>query len=137
MSTRLDGLVPMLVCDDVPTTRNFFVDVLDFTVQGRMDDVGHSGWAHLENGHAAIMLASPTYFLPTPRIDGRHHTAICYFYPKDVRRFREEVVSRGGQPTELEEGPYGMLEFELLSPSGHVLIFGQDIPHVPDDADGR
>jgi len=134
MNVTLKDLIPMLICDDVRESIAFYETYLGFRVRHRMDDVGKSGWAHLENGRAAIMLASPTYFPPTPRIDGRHHTCIHYFYPEDVRALREAVIARGGAASELQERFYGMLEFEMTDPSGHILVFGQ---HASESAQSR
>ena len=61
MSTQMNGLVPMLVCQDVQASIDFYTQVLGFEVEGRMDSIGKSGWASLHNGPARIMLASPSY----------------------------------------------------------------------------
>ena len=59
-----DELVPMLMCDDVPRSIQFYTDVLGFDLAAHMDDVGKSGWASLRRGRAELMLASPTYIPP-------------------------------------------------------------------------
>ena len=40
----------MLICDDTQESIRFYTEVLGFTVTGRMDDVGKSGWASLNQG---------------------------------------------------------------------------------------
>tara|TARA_E500000331_G_scaffold355516_1_gene411205 strand:- start:223 stop:462 length:240 start_codon:yes stop_codon:yes gene_type:complete len=57
----MNGLVPMLMCQDVQASIDFYTQVLGFEVEGRMDSIGKSGWASLHNGPARIMLASPSY----------------------------------------------------------------------------
>ena len=42
--TTLNDMVTMLICDDVQQSIRFYTDVLGFTVTGRMDDIGKSGW---------------------------------------------------------------------------------------------
>lgn len=126
MSTRLKDLVPILMCDDVPQSIEFYTRVLDFSVKNRMDDLGKSGWAYLTNGPVDLMLASPAY-LPEPvKVDGQYPQLHLYFYPDDVRSLRETVVQRGHPASELALRIYGMLEFEVVDPSGHVLVFGQE-----------
>ncbi len=46
-AVRLDALTPMLLCEDVPASVAFYVDVLGFAVREKLDDVGRSGWASL------------------------------------------------------------------------------------------
>ena len=122
----LKDLVPILMCDDVQQSIGFYTDVLGFRVKGREDDLGKSGWAYLTHGPVDIMLASPGY-LPDPvKVNGQYPQLQLYFYPDDVRSYRESVVERGGPASDLETRAYGMLEFQVVDPSGHVLVFGQD-----------
>lgn len=130
-----DDLIPMLVCRDVQESLRFYRDVLGFRVRGRMDDVGRSGWASIECGQVALMLASPTYLPPAPQVDGRYPQVIHYFYPSDLDAVRQRVVDAGWAATEIEERFYGMREFEVVDPSGHVLCFGQDVAAPHPDAD--
>lgn len=122
-----DDLIPMLICRDVQESVRFYCDVLGFRVRDRMDDVGNSGWASIECGRVALMLASPTYVPSAPLVDGRHPQAIYYFYPRDLDSVRRRVVDAGWAASEIEERFYGMREFEVVDPSGHVLCFGQDL----------
>jgi len=52
--------------------------------------------------------------------------AIFYFYPDDVLALHEHVTQEGYKPTPLQVTFYGMKEFSLQDPDGHVLSFGQD-----------
>lgn len=122
----------MLMCDDTRQSIRFYTDVLGFTVTGRMDDVGRSGWASLRQGNVQIMLASPTY-LPEPRrTEGRFPHLHLYFYPEDVEALHRSVREHGWPVSELSVRFYGMKEFEVVDPSGHVLVFGQETADVPD-----
>ncbi len=119
-------LVPMLICADVPASVRFYCDVLGFEVVDRMDDVGATGFASLRNGKAMVMLASPTYIPRAPRVEGRYPQAMYYFYVEDVDALRRSVVDAGGPATECVDRFYGLREFEVVDPEGHVLLFGQD-----------
>jgi len=126
VTARLDNLVSMLMCDDVPASIAFYADVLGFEVKNRMDEVGKSGWAYLTHGGIDLMLASPTYVPESVKVDGRYPQHHLYFYTPDVAALRSVVVGNGHEATELVQRFYGMLEFEMVDPSGHVLVFGQD-----------
>jgi len=131
MSTKLKGLIPILICKDVQRSIRFYVDVLDFKVVDEMKDVGRSGWASLQNGSASVMLGSPTYIPETPTIDGRHQQVVHYFYPADVEALRDSVVTKGYPVSDLRVAFYGMKEFDLVDPDGHVLWFGQETDDPP------
>ena len=51
---------------------------------------------------------------------------IFYFYPDDVSALHAHVHREGYRPTPLQVTFYGMREFSLQDPDGHVLSFGQD-----------
>ena len=126
MATKLKDMVAMLICDDTQESIRFYTDVLGFTVTDRMDNVGKTGWASLNHGDVQLMLASPDY-IPEPRkSEGRYSQAMYYFYPDDVEQLHVDVRRRGLDATDLVVRFYGMKEFEMLDPSGHVLVFGQE-----------
>lgn len=116
----------MLMCADVRASVRFYCDVLGFEVVDRMDDVGATGFASLRNGAAQIMLASPTYIPRAPRVEGRYPQSAYYFYVEDVDKLRESVVTAGWPATPCADRFYGLREFEVVDPEGHVLLFGQD-----------
>jgi uncharacterized glyoxalase superfamily protein PhnB len=132
--TRLKDLVPILMCVDVRKSVAFYRDVLGFEVTDRMDDVGRSGFASVRNGGVRLMLASPTYVPEAPKVDGRLTSAHYYFYPEDVVALWESIREKGHETSDLAVRFYGMKEFELLDPDGHVLVFGQetDEPVTPE-----
>lgn len=123
-------LVPLLMCADVQASIRFYTDVLGFEVTGRQDDVGATGFAALANGRARVMLASPTYVPKAPKVDGQYTQSNYYFYVEDAEALRQAITDRGWQATECVKRFYGLLEFEVVDPDGHVLLFGQDLEPV-------
>ena len=120
-------LVPMLMCADVQASIRFYTDILGFEVTGRDDDVGASGFAALANGKARLMLASGNYVPPAAKVDGQYPQSNYYFYVEDAEALRQAVVDRGWQATTCEKRFYGLLEFEVVDPDGHILLFGEDL----------
>ena len=129
LSPLLDP-VPMLMCAAVQAPVRFYCDVLGFEVVDRMDDVGATGFASLRNGATQIMLASPTYIPRAPTVEGRYPQSAYYFYVEDADALRQAVVDAGWPATECVDRFYGLREFEVVDPEGHVLLFGQDIGPV-------
>ncbi len=116
----------MLMCADVPASMRFYRDVLGFEVVDRMDDVGATGFASLRNGKAMVMLASPSYIPRAPMVEGRYPQSLYYCYVEDADALRQAVVDAGWPATECVDRFYGLREFEVVDPEGHVLLFGQD-----------
>lgn len=127
MATKFKDLITMLICDDVQESIKFYSEVLGFTVSDRMDTVGKSGWAALQNGALRLMLASPTYLPEAQKAEGRYPQSIYYFYPDDVEELHAKIRKKGYEVSELTARFYGMREFEMLDPSGHMLVFGQEL----------
>ena len=127
----MKDLVPMLICDDTQESIRFYTEVLGFGVSGRMDDVGKTGWASLNQGKTQIMLASPDYFPTAVKVDGRYPQMVLYFYPDDVEQLHQSVAENGWESTDLIVRFYGMKEFEVIDPSGHILVFGQETDDEP------
>lgn len=126
MTKKLKDMVAMLICDDVQESIKFYSNVLGFSVIDRMDTVGTSGWASLNCGTIQLMLASPDYIPEPKKSEGRYSQAMYYFYPEDVEALHSQIRQHGYEVSELQARFYGMKEFEMLDPSGHVLVFGQE-----------
>ena len=130
MVNQFKDMIAMLICDDVQDSIKFYTEILGFSIVDRMDTVGKTGWASITNGSVQLMLASPDY-IPQPRkSEGRYSQAMYYFYPKDVQSLHANLQQRGLSVSELTARFYGMTEFEMLDPSGHVLVFGQETDEI-------
>jgi uncharacterized glyoxalase superfamily protein PhnB len=129
--TDMDGLTPMLMCKDVQTVITFYTDVLGFTVNGRMDNIGTSGCAVLQNGPATIMLTSPSYIPRAELTDGRFTQSTHYYYVKDVVGLEARVRDKGYETSELMVRFYGLKECEMLDPEGHMMTFRQETDEPP------
>ena len=124
--TKLKDLVPMLLCDDVQESLAFYTEVLGFEAVTRMDEIGKSGWASIRNGTVQLMLASPAHMPPPVKVEGKYSQLIFYFYPDDVVALRESIIAKGYAVSDMRVAFYGMKEFDMSDPSGHVLWFGQE-----------
>ena len=130
MATKFNDMFAMVSCDDVQDSIAFYTENLGFSVSDRMDTVGKSGWASIRNGSVQLMLASPDYIPQPQKSEGRYSQAMYYFYPEDVQSLHADLQQRGLSVSELTARFYGMTEFEMLDPSGHVLVFGQETDEI-------
>ena len=126
----LKNLVPMLNISNISNSLEFYKQALNFKVVSPEDLVEEWRWATIRSGDTELMLAE-TGSAPSLKraIDPHTDTSwavIYYFYPDDVEALYNHVIEKGYQPTALEVTIYGMKEFSLQDPDGHVLSFGQD-----------
>lgn len=132
----LTRLIPMLNVSEIDKSIDFYREALGFEIVSDPALVAEWRWATIRSGEVELML-SETGSAPglsgtvDPHADTRW-PAVFYFYPDDVAALFAEVIRKGYQSTPLEVTHYGMLEFSLRDPDGHVLSFGQDA----DEADG-
>lgn len=120
-------LVPLLTCRDVPASVRFYTEVLGFEVVDRMDDIGASGFATVRSGAAMIMLASPAHGPSAPQVEGRYSQSAYYLYVDDVSALQRCLTEADWPATECVDRCYGLREFEVVDPEGHVLLFGEDL----------
>lgn len=127
---KLKHLVPMLNVSDIDASLEFYGDGLGFEVVSDPAAVSEWRWATIRSGYTELML-SESRREPGPRLveDPHENTdwpVIFYFYPDDVLRLYSHVITAGFKPTALRVTDYGMREFSLIDPDGHVLSFGQN-----------
>ena len=126
----LKNLIPLLNVSDIEASLEFYRDAFDFAVVSNPAAVKQWGWATIRSGWTEMMLSqtgSPPR--PGPRVNPHSSSAgpvIFYFYPDDVARLYAQVIARGFEPSALQDTVYGMREFSLQDPDGHMLSFGQE-----------
>ena len=127
---KLRNLIPMLNVSDIEKSLSFYSKAFGFEVVSDPNAVNEWKWATIRSGDTELMLSEsdgnpdlkqgvdPEKFVDWP--------FILYFYPDDVEKLFEHVVENGFNPTKLETTFYGMKEFSVQDPDGHILSFGQD-----------
>ena len=127
---QLKHLVPMLNVSDIDRSLEFYRKGLGFEVVSDPAAVKQWRWATIRSGHTELMLSGSRRGPGATRVEDPHDDTgwpvIFYFYPDDVMRLYAHVLAEGYKPTALRVTHYGMREFSLIDPDGHVLSFGQD-----------
>jgi uncharacterized glyoxalase superfamily protein PhnB len=127
----LKDLIPMLNVSDIDASLEFYQGALDFEIVSDPQAVEQWRWATIRSGRTELMLAqteSPPVLDQDrdPHADARW-PVIFYFYPDDVTELYAGLVAQAYKPTPLIDTIYGMREFSLRDPDGHLLSFGEDI----------
>lgn len=127
---KLTNLIPMLKVSNIENSLEFYQKALGFNVVSDPAAVREWRWATIRSGNTELMLSEAHHRPPESKIVDPHidtdWTAIFYFYPDDVVSLYTHVIAQGYQPTPLGVTVYGMREFSLIDPDGHVLSCGQD-----------
>lgn len=131
----LRNLIPMLNVSDFERSIAFYRDALHFDVVSDPEVSQQWRWAVIRSGEVELMLSESETGPPAQAVADPHHDTrwpvIFYFYPDDVVALHRHVVAAGYRPTEVSVTHYGMREFSLVDPDGHVLSFGEDADAPP------
>jgi len=126
MSAEISAVSPMLKTADLSETIRFYTNTLGFSVANRADaDDGQPYWCALEWGGATVMFYSMQSLDAPPGPPAM--TGVLYFNPTDVKALWDRLRDRATVEWELQEMPYGMLEFAIRDCNGYILSFGQEI----------
>lgn len=127
----LKNLIPMLNIKNIEESLDFYQKALGFEVVSDKDAIKQWRWATIRSGKTELML-SETERPPALQkgIDPQQCVswpAIFYFYPENVRELHSSLIEKGYNPTDVLETIYGMREFSIQDPDGHMLSFGEDV----------
>lgn len=76
----------------------------------------------LKRGGVSLHLA-----LQDDPLDAQHHVK-AYLFCQDIELFFQELQHKGVQfESAINDTDYGMKEFVLIDPSGHRIVFGQEM----------
>lgn len=114
MTARLLALTPMLQVRDIERTIGWYETVLGFRCTGKEAD-----WCRLERDKIALM------FMRNAHLGEPHVTATQYIYLDDLMALWNAIKDRVTAEWGPERMPYGMLEFAIKDPDGHLLSFGE------------
>ncbi len=127
---KLTSLVPMLNVSNIHQSLKFYDEAFGFKVVSDPNMVQEWKWATLRSGDTELMIAETGGNPNLPRGIDSHSDSnwpcVFYFYPDSVVDLYNHVIACGFKPTALETTFYGMKEFGIQDPDGHLLCFSQD-----------
>ena len=122
---RIRSTAPHLLVSDLQRSVDWFVNVLGFkrpTLWGEPPE-----FAMPKRDGFIVMLEQRAGVAPRPH--GALGCTDAYFWIEGVDDFASELSQAGADVVEqpVDRPHYGMREFSVRDPDGHLLVFGEDI----------
>lgn len=127
---RFTGVTPNLIVRDLAASTRFYCDVLGFTVKQTVPDVAPYAFVWLERGDVTVFLndaAAVARDLPdyaSPQFGG---TATLFVAVDGVDALHAAVAPNARVVMSLRTQFYGMREFAIHDPDGHLLTFAERV----------
>ena len=120
----------MLNVTDIQNSLDFYQKGLFFSIVSDPVSVNEWRWATIKSGDTELMLSESCHTSSLKQgIDpqtSNEWPTIFYFYPESVDKLHAHLQQCGYMPTKILNTIYGMREFSIQDPDGHLLSFGQD-----------
>jgi uncharacterized glyoxalase superfamily protein PhnB len=116
---QLTGSVPVLGCNNIEETLNFYQQALQFVIVNQRKSEQGLEWVYLKSGNTLLMLENF-------KIDEKAGGSRNYLYTDDAAALHHFLNAKGFTTGELTTTSYGMQEFDLNDPEGHHLTIGQE-----------
>ena len=112
----------VLAVNDLASSRRFYIEKLGFT-----EDLAVDGWSFLSRGACRLRLGDCPDAVPMSK--AQDHSWFAYLHVRDAAGLYRDVVAKGVEIWHrLEDKPWGMREFAVVTPDGHRIVFGERLP---------
>lgn len=129
MST-FESIIPNLVVRDIDASTRFYRDVLGFTVQTTVPDAAPFVFVWLVRDGVPVFLnarAGVAHDLPDLATRAPGGTATLFFTVTSVDALHAAVAPHARVVMPLKTQFYGMREFAVEDPDGHILTFAEKV----------
>jgi lactoylglutathione lyase len=128
--TTFTSVTPNLLVRDIAHSTEFYRDVLGFAVKETVPDAAPFVFVWLERDGVSVFLNDPKaaehdYPGATARPAGG--TATMFFIVSGVDAFHARIASRARVVMPLKTQFYGMREFAIEDPDGHLITFAERV----------
>lgn len=111
----------VLAVKDLAASKKFYMEKLGFS-----EDFSVDGWAFLSRGACKLRLGDCPDAMPMA--EARDHSWFAYLHVQNAADLYKEIVSNGVEIWhKLDDKPWGMREFAVVTPDGHRIVFGENL----------
>lgn len=131
------GVVPNLVVRDVARSTRFYCDVLGFHVKQTVPDSAPHVFVWLERGEVTVFLNDPGAVakdVPAMAAPAFGGTATLFVTVEGVDALHAQVAPHAPVAMSLRTQFYGMREFAVHDPDGHLITFAERVGAPAEDS---
>lgn len=111
----------VLAVRDLAAARTFYIEKLGFEEHLAVD-----GWSFLRRGACELRLGHCPDAIAMSQCPD--HSWFAYLHVSDARALYREYCAAGVSIWHpLEDKPWGLREFAIITPDGHRMVFGEEI----------
>ena len=128
--TTFTSVTPNLLVRDIDRSTSFYRDVLGFTVKQTVPDQAPFVFVWLERDGVPVFLNDPkavAHDFPDAARRPAGGTATLFFVISGVDAYHAEIAPKVKLVMDLKTQFYGMREFAVEDPDGHILTFAERV----------
>jgi catechol 2,3-dioxygenase-like lactoylglutathione lyase family enzyme len=128
--TRFQSITPNLLVRDVQKSTEFYRDVLGFTMGQTVPEAEPFVFVWMKRDEVSVFLNDITaaaHDYPQAASLPPGGTATLFFIVSDVDGYHAKVASRANVVMPLKTQFYGMREFAVTDPDGHIITFAERV----------
>ena len=128
--TRFTSVTPNLLVRDVAKSTVFYRDVLGFTMGETVPDKEPFVFVWMKHGDVSVFLNdinAAAHDYPAAASLPQGGTAALFFILTDVDGYHAQVAPRAKVIMPLKTQFYGMREFAVTDPDGHIITFAERV----------
>jgi uncharacterized glyoxalase superfamily protein PhnB len=128
--TRFTSVTPNLIVRDVARSTAFYRDALGFSIKQTVPETGPFVFVWLERDGVPVFLNDANAAaedLPSVAAMPQGGTATMFFVVTKVDDLHAAVAPRAPVVMELKTQFYGMREFSVTDPDGHLITFAERV----------
>lgn len=112
----------VLAVNDLEASKRFYMEKLGFA-----EDFSVDGWAFLSRGVCKLRLGHCPDAVPMSK--AQDHSWFAYLHVRDAAGLCKNCIANGVEIWHpLADKPWGMREFAIVTPDGHRIVFGEELP---------
>lgn len=127
---RFTAVTPNLIVRDIAASTRFYTDVLGFTIKQTVPDAAPFVFVWLERGDVTIFLNDPAavaHDIPAYASPSFGGTATLFVGIEGVDALHAQLAPRVPIVLSLRTQFYGMREFAIHDPDGHLITFAERV----------
>jgi catechol 2,3-dioxygenase-like lactoylglutathione lyase family enzyme len=129
-AVRFASVTPNLIVRDIAASQRFYCDVLGFTVKQTVPDAAPFVFVWLERGNVTVFLNDPGAVakdLPMYAAPAFGGTSTLFITVEGVDALHAAVAPHAAVVMPLHTQWYGMREFAIHDPDGHLITFAERV----------